>query len=151
MRNILIAIVAITFLASCSSADKKVPQIAADFCDCFKKLEAEMSTESRKLFATAAESADPETVLGTELLKLDEETQQKVGEELSALGELENENSEVGSCMKRVEKKYDSQYTLDEKKFAAKIIKELETRPGCSFTASLMKLGLKVEENEKKK
>lgn len=151
MRRILPVVFIAIIVASCSSADNKVPQIAADFCDCFKKLETEMSVDSKKLFATAAEAADPEKALGEELVKLEEEVQEKVGTELMALGELEDESSELGSCMKKVEKKYGNQFTLDEKKFAGKIIKELESRPGCSFTASLMKLGLKVEENEKKK
>ncbi|HEX7847829.1 MAG TPA: hypothetical protein VF476_18645 [Chitinophagaceae bacterium] len=151
MRKNVFPILAIAFLiASCKgSADKKVPEIAADYCKCFEKLEKEMSDESKKLFTAAGNAADPTKTLEEELLKLDEETQGKVGIELMSLGELEDESSEMGSCIKGVEKKYGKQYTLDEKKFANNIIKELEAKPGCSFTASLMKVGLKVEESKK--
>jgi hypothetical protein len=152
MKNTFSLLLLVTVvLFSCKTADNKVPQIAADFCNCFSKLEKDMSAESKKVFTTAAESVDPEKVLEEEITKLDEETQTKVATEFMALGELEDDNSEVGRCIKNVEKKYDNAYTLNQSKFLDKVIKELEQKPGCSFTASLMKLGKKVEEKEKGK
>lgn len=152
MKNVslVLAVVAL-FFVSCKSADKKVPQIAADFCNCFVKLEKEMSPEAKNLFTQAAESPDPEKAIEEGIMVMDEETQLKVGQEFMAVGEIDNENSEIGRCMKDVEKKYDSEYTLNQSKFVNKIIKELEQKPGCSFTASLLKMGLKVEAQEKGK
>lgn len=152
MKNVslVLAVVAL-FLVSCKSADKKVPQIAADFCNCFTQMEKDMSPESKSLFTKAAESPDPEKAIEEGITALDEETQLKVGQEFMAFGDLENENSEVGRCMKNVEKKYDNEYTLNQSKFVSKVIKELEKKPGCDFTASLLKMGLKVQDKEKGK
>lgn len=151
MRTLIVLSFMSLIVASCSTADKKVPQIAEDFCNCFSKMEKEMSAESKRIFKTAANASDPEQVLQDELLKLEGETQTQVNEEFMAFGELEDENSEVGRCMKSVEKKYDNSYTFNESKFMDKVIKELENKLGCDFTASLLKVGKKVEEKEKNK
>ena len=132
-------------LVSCKSADKKADQIAADMCNCFKGMEAKLSNDTKKIVGNAANATDPEKSLKDDVIALGEEKGQKIGEEMQSLGDMENESSETGRCIKEVEKKYKNAYTLNEEKTAQKIIKELEGKPGCSFTASLLKLGLKMK------
>jgi hypothetical protein len=95
----------------------------------------------------ASNAADPQAVLKAELAGLDPEEQKAIGKEMMSLGEVEDENSELGHCIKSVEKKYGKVYTLNQVKFAEKIVKELETKSGCTVTAAIMRLGLK---NKKK-
>lgn len=136
--------------ASCSTADQKVPQMAADFCNCFSKMERDLSESTKNIMAKAAEAADPEKSLQNAVLALNEEDQAAIAEEMEGFSEMEDENSEIGKCIKNVEKKYGNAYTFNQEKFAQKIIKELESKQGCDFTASLLKLGLRMEKNSKK-
>ena len=131
--------------SSCKSADKNADKIAADFCNCFSDLEKNLSSDTKKIFTSAANAADPTTTMQKDLMALDPEKQQKVSEELQSLGDIEDANSSIGRCMKDVEKKYDNAYSMNEDKTVRKIVAELEKKSGCEFTASLMKVGLKVK------
>jgi hypothetical protein len=55
-KNLIIVFVAIAFF-SCSTADKKVPQVANDFCNCFQKMEKEFDPKTKSIIAQAAECA----------------------------------------------------------------------------------------------
>ena len=146
MKKFLIAItVPALILLSCKSADNKADAIAADMCDCYKGLEAKLSKDTKKIFTDAANAADPAKSIQEAVMELGEENGQRIGQEMESLGEMEDENSETGSCMKGLEKKYDKTYSFNEEKTLQKIIKELEGKPGCNFTASLLKLGLKMK------
>ncbi len=148
MKKILLALTATTLLLtgiSCKSADKKADEIAADFCNCLSGLEKKLSAATKKIVADAAVAADPMKSIQDNMIALGEEEGKKIGEEMESVGEMEDENSETGRCIKNVEKKYKDAYTMNEEKTVQKIIKELEAKPGCSFTASLMKLGLKMK------
>lgn len=148
MKKFLFAITVpalMLLLVSCKSADKNTDEIAADMCNCFKGLEANLSNDTKKMVDNAANAADPEKSLKDDVMALGEEKAQQIGQEMESLGDMENENSETGRCIKDVEKKYKNAYTLNEEKTAQKIVKELEGKPGCSFTASLLKLGLKMK------
>jgi hypothetical protein len=140
--------VALIGLLSCNSADNKVPQIAADFCNCFASVEKDLSAGTIDVLTKASNADNPEQALQDEIKKLDEETQMKIGTEMMALGEVEDPKSELGRCIKDVEKKYGKAYTLNQKKFGEKIIKELEAKSGCKLTAAIMKLGLKMEDKK---
>ena len=114
-------------------------------CNCFKGMEANLSNETKKMVDNAANATDPEKSLKDDVISLGEEKAEQIGKEMEILGDMENESSETGRCIKDVEKKYKNVYTLDEEKTAQKIVKELESKAGCNFTASLLKLGLKMK------
>lgn len=149
MRKSWLYTVVLAFLllaASCNSADKNVGKIASDYCDCLRKLDKSMSSETKKIISKASNSADPARSIQYDVMALDEEKQLQIGKEMVGVGDMEDENSEIGRCIKRIEKKYDNAYTMNEEKFLKKLIKELETDPGCGLTASLLKLGLKMQD-----
>ena len=93
-------------LVSCKSADKNADAIAVDMCNCFKGLEAKLSDETKKIFTNAANAADPAKSIQSDVMALGEEGGQKIGVEMQSFGEIEDENSETGRCIKDVEKKY---------------------------------------------
>lgn len=132
-------------VASCKSADKNASKIASDYCDCLRKLDKSMSSETKKVISNAANSDDPSKSIQKDVMAMDEEKQLQIGKEMVGVGEMEDENSEVGSCIKRIEKKYGDAYTMNEEKFLKKLVAELEKDPGCGLTASLLKLGLKMK------
>ncbi|MBL7744046.1 MAG: hypothetical protein JNN00_11275 [Chitinophagaceae bacterium] len=146
----LLIIAFVLFISSCKTADNQVPEIAADFCKCISVLEKDMSKATVDVISRAAEAADPEQAMEKAMEGMSEEDKMKVAMEMVGMSKLDDASSEVGRCMKDVEKKYDKSYTFNEKKFGEKIIKELESKNGCGLTAAIMKLGLKVESKEKK-
>lgn len=133
-------------LASCKSADNNIGKISSDFCNCFKGMESKLSPDVKKIIGDASNAADPEKSLTDAVEALNEDQKIQVAMEMAGFAELEDEKSETGSCIKAVEKKYDNAYTLNEKEFLRKVTKELEGRPGCSITASLLKIGLKAKD-----
>jgi hypothetical protein len=133
-------------LLSCKSADSNIGKISADFCNCFKAMEAKLSDDTKKLVNDAANTATPDKSMQEALTGLDPEKAQKVGTELISFGEIGDKNSETGLCLEGVKKKYKGSYTSDEKKFLEKIIKELEVKPDCNLTANLLKMGLKAKD-----
>ena len=142
----VVILIMLLSLASCKSADKNAGNIASDYCNCFSELEKNMSSDTKKILSRAGDAADPTKSLQADVIALGEEKGKQVAEEMESLGELEDDNSVIGRCIKGVEKKHNNAYSFNEEKTARKIIIELENKPGCSFTASLMKVGLKVKD-----
>jgi outer membrane murein-binding lipoprotein Lpp len=151
MRKNVFALLSLTLLmlAGCNSADQKIPEMASDFCNCFSGMQKNLSSKTKQIMQTAANSADPTRTIKDEVGKLDDEEKKTVGEEFASFGEIDNPDSKIGRCMADVEKKYGSAKTMNETKFLQKLIAELESKQGCDFTAALLKLGLKAKEKEK--
>jgi hypothetical protein len=147
--SILLGLAVLLFIG-CATADQKIPEMATDFCNCFTEMDRNMSSQTKDIMQKAANATDPETTMKSELEKLNDEDQAKVKEEMMTFGEMEDKNSKVGKCMADVETKYGSAKTFNEKKFLEKLIKELESKTGCNFTATLMKIGMRVKEKEGK-
>ena len=144
-KNMLSLLVVCVLLSSCNSADDKVPQFASDICGCFGNIEAKLSSETKTIFSNAAEK---NTRLKDEIDKLSKEDQLKVLSEMTFFDEIGEENSEIGGCIKNVEKKYGYDHTRDKKRLGEKVLQELESRKGCDFTASIWKLGLKLPDEK---
>jgi hypothetical protein len=149
MRSNLVGLTVITaslFLFSCKSADNRAPEIATDFCNCFTEIEQNFSAETKRIVSTAATASDPTKSLQDQIVALEDEKKGQVGKEMESLGDMENENSKIGKCMKDVEKKYKNVVTFNEEKTFNKIIAELEKKKGCDFTAALMKIGMRMKD-----
>ena len=138
----------IIMLFSCNSADNKIPQIATDFCNCFNKIEKGISKSTVDIFINASNADNPQAALKEEMGKLSPENFARVNAEMTALSHADDEHSELGGCIKEVEKRYGKTYTTNQEKFGEKIIKELESRNGCTLTTAIMKLGLKMDKQK---
>ena len=150
MRKIapfLLSLITLLF-AGCETADQKIPQMATDFCNCFTEMEKNMSSKTKDIMEKAANATDPEMTMKDEMDKLSDDEKMSVSTEMMSMGQLQDRTSKVGSCMAAVEKKYDKAKTLDQKKFLEKLIKELESKTGCSFTATLMRIGMRMDDKK---
>ena len=138
---------ALLLLTACQTADQKVPEISADFCNCFSDIEKNMSNQSKQIMEKAANTADPITTINSEMEKLSVEEQQAIRTEMTPIADMQNKNSLIGKCIADVEKKYGNTKTFDQKKLLQKIVTELESKKNCTVTAALMKIGLKAKES----
>src|SRR5262245_1200476 len=109
---------------SCATADKKIPEMAIAFCNCFTQLEKNVSSTTKEIMSRASEAAQPETILDSTLEDLTTEEKQVVARDMEAMSELNKEDSEIRRCMTVVEKKYGNARTFDKKKFLVEMIKE---------------------------
>lgn len=135
-------------ISGCSTADQKIPEIAAGYCNCLSGLEKNLSTKTKEIFMKALSSPDPEKAMASETEKLNEQEKLTVGTELMTIGSLGKEGSKEYKCIADIDKKYQNERTRDLQKFQEKLIKELESKPGCSFTAAIFKAGLKLRHEE---
>src|SRR5215831_9558925 len=112
-------------------------------------MEKNMSSKTKEIMQKASNAADPEMTMKNEMDKLNEDEKMSVSSEMMTMGELQDRDSKIGRCMAAVEKKYNGAKTLDKKKFLEKLIKELESKTGCSFTATVMRMGMRINEKNK--
>ena len=136
-------------LAGCNSADKKIPEMASDFCNCFSSMEMNLNSKTKQIVEAAANSADPSKTMKDEAKKLDEEEKKTVGEEFASFAEIDNPDSKIGRCLADVDKKYGKPNAMNESKLIRKLITELESKKGCEFTVAVLKLSLKTREKGK--
>ena len=136
---------AVLCIVACSTADNKVPQMATDFCNCFRTMEDSLSSEVKQLLTTASNASDPEKAMDEATEGMSEEKKLSIGMEMMSFQSVEDPNSAVSRCMKDIENKYKHDRTTDKEKFAKKLIAELEKKQGCEVTAAIMKLGYKKE------
>jgi hypothetical protein len=137
---------AVLLFSSCETGDKKIPEIATDFCNCFYDLEKKLSTTTKGIWQKAANAANPKSTMKIEMDKLNAPDKEKVKREILLINESEDKDSEVGRCMEAIGEKYNNARRLDETEFYQKLIKELESKTGCKFTAAAMKLGMGLKQ-----
>ena len=133
--------------SSCKSADKsenEIEKVASDYCDCFKGMEANLSAETKTIIKKAVNSDNPTMSAINDLNKLDKETDKKVEEEMKSFSIVDDPNSEIGRCIKKVERKYKNEYNTADEETARKVISELEKKSGCDITLYLLKGFLKI-------
>jgi hypothetical protein len=131
-------------LPGCDTADQKIPEIAADYCNCLAEMGNNMSSKTKIILEKVANAADPENTTKNELEKLRTEDQIKVSTEIITLGNMNDTNSKVGRCLQVIEEKYGEARTITMKKFREKLVKELKSKTGCEFAATLMKIETKL-------
>lgn len=149
MRKVLFILpLVVLLLVGCTTADEKIPEIATDYCNCFSDVEKSLSSKTKEIMKIAVEAPDPEKVVEKEMEKLSEEERTKIGAEMSAIYSMGNKDSKVGKCVADVDKKYEKARTYNKEKFQDKLLKELESRPGCSFTAMMMKAVLSIKDEK---
>jgi hypothetical protein len=133
-------------LISCKPSAKKIENAAAEYCTCMKKSLGNLGGDTKRLVKNAAEANDPAQYMQEAMMELDSAKLERVREEFLKLGALEQDDSELGACVRKVDIRYRSAFSLDEEATALKVAAELEKKPGCELMASLIKLGIKVND-----
>ena len=74
---------AVLLFVGCDTADKQIPEMATDFCNCFADLEKNLSSTTKGIWQKAANARDPQSTMRTELEKLSAEDKEKVKGEIN--------------------------------------------------------------------
>lgn len=142
-RNLLLIISLALVIASCSSVDKKVPEIATEICNCFSSLDKQMSPDLKAIFIKAGAADKPQEALGDELLSQEPAKRDSLMKELQTLIIIGDPSSELNKCMNDFKKRYSGGKTKNRDKFYANLFAELEGKPGCQLALAAFKISYK--------
>jgi hypothetical protein len=136
MRKTLIVPAVIFLLYSCKpgSADKKVPELANEMCDCFSALQKRFDTESVELLKLVSTSTNPKRVLQDGISKMTPEKSSFFTRQIQSLGD---KNSKVYLCLQDFDKKHGKETTKSKGMLKRNLLKELQQKNDC-FTAAAM-------------
>jgi hypothetical protein len=141
MKNLIIAILPLSFIVSCSSgsADKKVPALANEMCGCFDKFQQSLSVDAKELMKSVSTAANPQTEIMSGISKLKPEDALSFGEKLKSVG---IKGSEVYTCKEAVDKKHSKKTTKDKTALTEKLLMEMQANGNCPVGAAIVNLSL---------
>ncbi|MBK6826603.1 MAG: hypothetical protein IPG86_06970 [Chitinophagaceae bacterium] len=137
----LIIVPVLVMMASCTegSADKKVPELADEMCNCFDEFSKSVSEKEMGIFKEVSTAAQPQKVLTDAFAKLEAAEATGLAEKMKSIGDR---NSPVFKCLDAFDKKHSKETTTDKEKLTEKLLKELQSNQ-CNIGAAIINLSLK--------
>lgn len=139
----LVLILGILF-QSCSSgsADKKVPELANEMCDCFTGFQTDLSPDVKSLLKKVALSATPRQEMQEGLAKLKPE---EAGPFIEKFKQISDRTSAVNKCMQEFDTRHAKETTKDKKLLTEKMLKEMQANENCPAGAAVVNIGLEQQ------
>lgn len=144
MRSIIIAITVLFVLASCGSgsADKKIPELANEMCDCFTGFQKDLSPGVLALLKKVSVSASPREEMQQGLAKLNPEEAQAFIEKFK---QISDKGSAVNQCMQAFDQRHAKETTRDKKALTEKLLKQMQGFTNCPAGAAVVNIGLQQQ------
>jgi len=124
------------------SADKKVPELANEMCDCFSTFQKRFDSESASLLKEVSTSSDPKNLFQEGIRKMSPEKAEFFSRQIQSLGD---KSSSVYSCLSDFDKKHGKETTKSKSELKKKLLTELQKKGNC-FTAAAM-VNLDIQRN----
>lgn len=134
------------FFSSCKegSADRKVPRLATEMCDCFETFKKTVDPDELNILKNISSAANPQEELSLAFRMMDEERATAFAIKMKSLGE---KNSSVYKCLEAFDQKYGKETTGDKKALTEKLLSELQGLD-CTIGAAMVNLGLGKSKSE---
>lgn len=144
MKQMILFTGLLFLLVSCGtgSADKKVPQLADEMCDCFTGFQKDLSPAVIALMKQVSVSANPRQEMQEGLAKLKPEEANAFIEKFK---QISDRTSEVNKCMQEFDKKHAEETTKDKKALTGKLLKEMQANGNCPAGAAVVNIGLQQQ------
>lgn len=143
MHRVLFAVLpAMLFIfSSCASgsADGKVPELASEMCKCFETMNKEISPAAAALYKEVAAAPKPGATLRNGLENMEPSEAAAIA---TAMGQLEDESTEIGKCVKAFDRKYEKETTRDRESLFRKLLEEMRKNASCPIGAALINLSV---------
>lgn len=139
LNRMLAAIALFTLTACGGSADRKVPELAGEMCDCFTSMNSTLTADGKALMKEVSSSASPQVTLQLGIKKLKPEDAVKFAEQLQEIGQ---KGSPVFTCMENFDKKHGKETTKDKNALAKKLLKEMQSKTDCPVGAAVVNMGI---------
>jgi hypothetical protein len=138
MKFVIPVAFALFLLSACSgSADKKIPELANEMCDCFTKFQQDLSPEAIDMMKAISVSENPQTELMTGMSKVKPEDAASLGQKLQSIG---TKGSDVYTCMEEFDKKHSKETTKDKAALTEKLLKAMQSQGNCPVGAAIVNL-----------
>jgi len=133
-----------SFLLACGSgsADRKVPKLANEMCNCFTGFQKDLNTNVLELLKKVSISANPRQEMQEGLSKLKPVDAESFIEKFKQIGD---KNSDVNKCMQEFDKKHAKETTKDKKGLTEKLLKEMQANDNCPAGAAVVNIGLQQQ------
>lgn len=140
MKLIVSATILLILLSSCSgSADKKVPELANEMCDCFTNFQKSLSADGVALLKAVSVAADPQGEMTAGMGKLKPEDGIDFAKKIQSLGD---KTSQVYACMEAFDKKHGKETTKNKTTLTENLLKEMQAKGDCPVGAAITNLSL---------
>lgn len=140
-------LIAVPFAAQAQITEEKAAALAVDFCKCFKPIQDSMSKEAIELLVKVSEAENPDSAMKTAFDTISDDKKMSIAMEFVKLGSIEEEGSEVNTCMNSLQTKY-PEYAEDDNALMDMLIKSLKGKQECSLTLAFMKLGMAAKKGK---
>jgi hypothetical protein len=141
MKKAFMPLLGIVLLVSCKSSDSKIDTMADRACDCFGLVTKDMSADTKAMLVKVSTNADPQTALKDDLMALPDDKKMAVANDLMKMAQLQDDKSEVGKCVKKMDEEYKVMNT-EKKEAMQRMITQMESKKGCEVSAAIAKIGL---------
>ena len=124
--------------------------VAAEYCNCYKKLSDTISAEFQQLIIRVAKNTDPKTAFTKEIEKLDAPVRKELSEQLEILGTvMDSGETDAGRCGLALNKKYEkyNDTPAKEKEFNKKLSEQLKSKD-CEFLWAVSVFALAFSDTE---
>lgn len=121
------------------SADKKVPEIAAEMCGCFDEFKKTLTPEDLEVMKAVSLASKPDEVLKGEFSKMDPAKAVSFSGKMQSVGD---KKSAVYKCLEEFDKKHARETTADKKALTEKLLARLQAM-NCTIGAAMVNLSLR--------
>ena len=135
----LLLAILVSFSACSGSADKKVPELANEMCDCFTEFQQALSPEGKDLMKAVSIAANPQTELMTGMSKIKPADAVSFAEKIKSIG---TKGSDVYTCMEAFDKKHGKETTKDRGALTERLLTEMQLQGNCPVGAAIVNLSL---------
>ena len=141
MKKSFFTIAVILSLSSCKSgsADKKVPELANEMCDCFSTFQNRFDSQSASLLKEVSTSADPKTLFQEGIKKMSAEKAEFFTRQIQSLGD---KSSSVYACLADFDKKHGKETTKSKNELKKKLLAEMQRKGNCYTAAAMVNLDI---------
>ncbi len=129
----------ILFVACGGSADRKVPELADEMCNCFTSMEKELSPEGLAILKATATAADPQAEMTKGIGKLKPAEALVFGQKIQSIAD---KGSAVYACLEAFDKKHGKETTKDKKALTKRMLNEMRSKGDCPVGAAVVNLSV---------
>lgn len=123
------------------SADKKIPALSNEMCDCFSNFQKDLSPEIMDLMRKVSTSANPRQEMQAGLAKLKPEEADAF---IKKFQQISEKTSDVNKCMQEFDKRHGKETTRDKRALTEKMLQEMRGNNNCPVGAVVVSIGLQV-------
>lgn len=140
----LVSVISAVFVltsSGCSSgsADKKVPELANEMCDCFSSFQQTLSPAGKELMKAVSVSANPQQEMIDGMRKMSPEEATAFAKQLASVGDR---NTALFKCLEAFDQKHGKETTRDKKELTQKLLAEMQRNANCPTGAAVVNMNL---------